>query len=458
MGRARLTWTTIFGLAVAAAGCGPVDLVADPSGQGPGAAGNGSGSCPPARLICVGSGPDKGMVCGCDWICPKGDTKCYGAKQTPPGGGGWNCSYDKEQQYTCTRKGGKQNVPGDKGWYCVWGDKEGTWKCTKVKTPKPPGKSTWDCQVEQNGARIGCKKPGNKTPPPKPPAPSQPPPGAGSWKCKTVNGKQVCTKAGTTPPGGGSWTCHKTSEYTWLCHGKTPSGSPPPGGYGWKCIKTGSANGMDSYKCTKSDNDVPPGGGHWSCVKGSEFGGTKCYKVTKKPPTVAPPWPKVGEKCKPGTRRWCDGHIYCGWGQVKCLPNGQWETEMKNGKKRIKCNEFADGRRPNTVCACYYFYFNAACCERSDCIVPPGKNGQICPKSAGKLCDYCNPGKPECKESGAKCLIVQTSSKPFPAYESYCGRPCGFLGLCPLGYKCATVKMKVGTTKQCIPADRSCYF
>ena len=29
---------------------------------------------------------------------------------------------------------------------------------------------------------------------------------------------------------------------------------------------------------------------------------------------------------------------------------------------------------------------------------------------------------------------------------------------CPAGYQCMTVKLKTGSTKQCVPADMSCYY
>ena len=41
-----------------------------------------------------------------------------------------------------------------------------------------------------------------------------------------------------------------------------------------------------------------------------------------------------------------------------------------NGKVMLDCQEsMAKGKVPNTVCACYHFFFNPACCERKDCIM-----------------------------------------------------------------------------------------
>jgi hypothetical protein len=150
----------------------------------------------------------------------------------------------------------------------------------------------------------------------------------------------------------------------------------------------------------------------------------------------------------PGAKKWCDGHTYCGWGQVTCGPDGKWKRKA-DGK--LDCWELLDGRRPNTVCACYFTFFNSDCCERPDCIVPQGTNGQICPASAGMHCDYCNPMKSECKESGAKCLVAPTN-------ETFCGRDCSGGAPCPLGSACKPVKGTSGYIHQCVPQDGSCYY
>jgi hypothetical protein len=148
---------------------------------------------------------------------------------------------------------------------------------------------------------------------------------------------------------------------------------------------------------------------------------------------VTPPAPKPGQECVPGTKRWCDGEIYCGWGQQVCLPTGKWDG---------KCVELSDGRRPNTLCACLHEYFEEKCCETPDCIVPAGTNGTDCKSYAGgKLCDPCNPQKPNCTEPGAKCVVL--------AGQSFCGRGCSATQPCPAGYVCKS--------SQCIPTKLSCY-
>ena len=436
-------------MVIALIGCG-AEINADDPNNNNNNNDTGSSNCPPpGKTKCVGYGPDKGMVCTCEGLfdCAADPNKCTGGRPVPPGGGGWNCSWTSEYKYTCEKKGSKDSPPGGNDWFCKWNDKEFKWECTRLTTPVPPGDGGWACKVDNETKKIDCTKTGAKTPPP----------GGGSWDCKTVSGEKVCTKKGDSglPPGGSDWKCNKTTVNgipTWVCWGKTTKGGKPPGGSGWQCKKVKTEGNSDIYKCEKPDtkNDYPPGGGWYSCVKGSEFDGTKCVKVPTepKPPT---PTPKPGQKCAPDTRMWCDGLQYCGWGQVKCLPSGEWETKIVNGKKVLNCQELSNGLRPNTVCACYHFFFNPTCCERPDCIVPKGSKGQICPKSGGKLCDYCNPQKPECVEAGAKCIVTN-------AHETFCGRLCSSNANCPTGYVCMNVKLKVGSTKQCIPADFSCYY
>jgi hypothetical protein len=305
----------------------------------------------------------------------------------------------------------------------------------------------WKCKVDNENDKLVCEKAGT----------TGPPPGSGVWKC-TPDGK-ICEKQDDNnglPPGGGNWKCHKVvknGKTVWVCYGETPQGGTPPGGNGWQCTKVKTEFGKDIYKCERQEGsgDFPPGGGWWSCVKGTEFQGTKCEKV-EQPPQPPGPGPTPGSKCKINEKMWCDGLVYCGWGQVDCdQATGTWKVITKNGKTMLDCQEgMANDKVPNTVCACYHFFFNPSCCERPDCIVPPGTDGQKCPQSAGKLCDYCNPLKPECTESGAKCIVTN-------AHETFCGRDCSSQ-TCPGGYQCMTVKLKVGTTKQCVPSDMSCYY
>lgn len=424
-----------FVVTLSLAGCG-ADMAQT---EGPGGPGTGTNTqCPADKMICTGD-PDTGTLkCTCNdlWDCSKNPVKCTQPTPTPdgvPGGNGWQCSW-AEFKYTCTKKGPDNGVPpGGSGWSCVYDKEYGGWKCTE-NPPVPNGASKWSCTVA-NGKLECVEVPGTK-----------PPPGGGNtWDCtKDASGKMICT-TGDLPPGGGNWKCSQITKAgvpTWVCVGDS-TGNPPPGGNGWNCVKM--ENEFDKWKCEKPADTpptAPPGGGSYQCVKGTEFGGTKCEEVPPK---------KGDDLCLINEKMWCDGLQYCGWGQVVCDPaTGKWKTKTLNGKQILDCQELADGSRPNTVCACYHFFFNPACCERPDCIVPSGTKGQICPKSQGGLCDYCNPMQSEC-QAGGKCIVTNN-------HETFCGQACSPTQPCPNLYNCMTVKTQVGTVNQCVPADFSCYF
>ncbi len=395
--------------------------------------------------------PDGVMICGCAdlWDCSKNPKKCEQPRPEPPGGGDWNCTWN-EFRYTCTqeRPDGKGDTPpGGGGWSCLWNDKEFTWECTRDEVPNPvntpEGAGVWTCVVD--GELIICERNEGTT---------EPPVGGGEWTCTTdETGKEVCEKTdenGGLPEGGGDWKCNKITKAgvpVWVCYGESDT---PPGGGGWNCEKVGGE--FNTWKCERTETitDVPPGGGWWSCVKGSEFNGTLCEKVPTEP---LPPTPEGGGKCAVGEVMWCDGLNYCGWGQVQCdQATGEWATKLDaDGNTILDCYELENGHRPNTVCACYHFYYNPACCERPDCIVPTGSTGQLCPTSPGQLCDYCNPQNSECQENGARCVVTDH-------HETFCGRDCSNSQPCPTGYICQALKLLVGMSQQCVPADFSCYY
>ncbi len=400
-------------LALLFAACAPMDLTppektdAGPIGQ----------KCPEGQLECTGDPDTNTLVCRCKTIfqCPT-EEKCDRDAPVPPGGGTWDCLW-QEFKYTCTSKDGKL-PPGESGWGCV--QTSAGLSCTTTP-PAPDGSGSWECKVV--GSKLECAKKIE---------------GKAGWTCTADLAR--CTQGPGSLPGGGSWKCHQAllgGAKTWVCVGETTS---PPGGGGWTCVKVDELGG---YRCEKTV-EQPPGGGSYECVMGSEFGGTRCDLV--------PPQKKQDE-CKVGDVMWCDGLTYCGWGQVKCDPaTGKWKTKLVAGQTVLDCYELANNERPNTVCACYHFYFNPACCERPDCVVPAGTKPQLCASSAGGLCDYCNPQKPECKESGAKCVVTN-------AHETFCGKPCSGQQPCPAGYTCMAMKLSGGlATNQCVPADFSCYF
>jgi hypothetical protein len=391
-------------------------------------------------MTCVGN-PDGTMVCSCykSWSCEEvlGQKKCtqHPADQ-PDGSGGWICKVEGAIE-KCVRSG---NLPaGKNGWTCTKAGNQVT--CTRP-TNTPDGGSNWSCTYVDSDLKVcksgtppktdaGVPKKDTTTPPP-PKTDSGVPPktdigGGSTWNCyKDAIGNNICTKNDEGfPPGGGQWTC-QWKQGQIICDG---SSSTPPGGGGWTCVPKPEVGG---WEC-KKPQELPPGGGTWNCTSGTGAGGTIC---------VQPPPPKPGQACVPNQKRWCDGEVYCSYGQQVCLPTGQWDP---------KCVELPSGVRPATMCACYFFYFNPDCCETPDCIVPPGTNGQVCKPSNGAYCDYCNPENPECKGAGAKCVATVKN-------ETFCGQDCSGGKACPANSLCTPFTKSGQTYWQCLPADQSCYY
>ncbi len=327
-----------------------------------------------------------------------------------------------------------------------------------------------------------------------------PPPDAGDlgdevcpvhWKCDTdPAGQRVCQMddplglAGLPSPEG-NWQCHMihtkslcewpSTPAQWLCAGEVPAREDPPGRCGWQCAVMDKNEGMTRYRCLKEvvPEDSPPGEmgpaeclplyycssepedplppeGCYVCVKGSAFNGTRCTLT----PNQAG-WPQMKYPyCLVGQRMWCSDSQYSGWGRAECDPTtGRWRTVIRSSGEEIDCHGFADGLRPDTLCACYHFYYNPACCERPDCVIPEGATGQICPQSPGRLCDYCNPQNPECTGEGARCVVTDS-------HETFCSQACDLddPGSCPEGFACMEISLQSGIIQQCVPEDRSCYY
>jgi len=288
------------------------------------------------------------------------------------------------------------------------------------------------------------------------------PPLAPSWSCATrSDGRTLCSLAGGLPPGGSGWRCHlhrtepgkelpsSGDPETWTCDGSAAS---DPSGAGWSCkelpLPARDAPPSGLWRCSKvGPTDEPTADHSWVCWKSSKAGGTVCEQQVSTGPHAL-------DGCYPGQRRWCGGLVYDGWGQVECdAATGRWRTKLSSaGQTVIDCRETGDGARPDTACACYHFFFDATCCERTDCVLPDGTSGASCPASAGALCSECDPTGKDCQEPGARCIITNQ-------HETFCGRLCSTDAPCPAGYACMTIKLAGNqTSEQCVPTDFSCYF
>jgi hypothetical protein len=408
---------------------------------------------------CESTSPDAPST-GSGWQCQKnaaGKVVCIeNSPDEPAVGGPWDCVYDDVGNATCT-SGGSDNSQ----WSCNY---EGTKQiCRKVKADKPNDQPGWQCVPIAGGVSCHSPTPGQSADEPgwncKPenggttcttPTPDQPGFGgpwecvyddvggvtctsesSGDWTCVAdASGNKICTEPNPETPDGGTWDCYDADGKT-ICVGSGDN----PGGGGWIC----QTDDVGRTRCEKQPDYPPdqPGSGTWNCWY-DDVGNRVCSDEA--PDAPAPPGGGTppGGPCEQGQKRWCDVATYCQWGQQECLPSGQWGT----------CNEIP-GVRPNTLCGCYFFYYMPECCERPDCIVPPATNGQICPASAGKQCDYCSvTGHEQSCSSGFLCVTTS-------AAESFCGKECtDNPGSCASGYQCRQLN---SGRKACVPNDESCY-
>ena len=279
-----------------------------------------------------------------------------------------------------------------------------------------------------------------------------------AWDCS--ENLDTCQAALPTPDGGGDWQC-AWNDVAFVCKRPGAEQSPPEGDGRWFCRWVSEEA---AWECTTSPwtPSGPAGTGDWRCTIDLELRVIVCEQTgisdgegTVPMETPPPPPPlEVAEVCIVGQRMWCEGSDFCGWGLVDCDPaTGTWQTKEVDGQPVVDCRNTAQGRRPDTLCACYHYSFTAQCCERPDCLVEPddaGQYGQICPANEGKLCDYCDPVvESSCGEPGGMCLMVKTK-------ESFCVGDCASQP-CPLGYKCTNVTTPSGTSRQCVPEDMSCF-
>lgn len=450
-----------------------------------------SGSTPPTGGTGTTGGTGPGGSSIPTWACvsdANGTTCTASVSDQPSFGGPWVCVFDDVGGVMC-----KSEQNGT--WACAV-DAQGVTTCRQESPNVPSSSGTWQC-YDTAGTTVctGGTGPGGTIPGGTGPGGTGPggtPPGGATgpgtygpgWVCLTDDvGRVVCTTTtpenpsntgnGPNPVGGtitsgtitggtmsGGTTTNGTTTGATITNGtitgatiNTPSGpitnatitgatvtgatvtgGTPVGG----TITGGTITGG-----TVTGGTPPPGtssgpgtnGGTWNCWF-DDVGARVCNNAPTTS-TVFNPAHQMEGLCVPGVRRWCDGATYCSWGQQTCKPDGSWGDCLENS-----------GIRPNTLCGCYYFYFNAECCETPDCVIPPGTTGQTCPANQGNNCDYCD-GRGQCP-NGAKCVFADDG-------EAYCTRACD-ASSCPTGYQCTSIKAKDGSlSKVCVPADKSCY-
>jgi hypothetical protein len=446
----------------------------------------------PTQDVCTKSGYDVPGGSLVDWKCTdEGEfTQCESTSSDAPGvGPGWQCQRNAQGKLVCI-----SNNPDDPGrggpWGCVYDD-VGTATCTNPPpdTPPPDDDGKWSCNYD--GTKEICRKKPADKPNDQPgwtcvpiaggdrchsDVPGQSAEGSG-WICTPENGGTTCVSSTPDQPDhGGPWgcvyddvggiTCTADSGDDWICvpdgagHTTCTDTTPNvPDDGTWDCFDvdgktvcygSGDSPGSGGWICQTDDvgrarcenpPDYPPdqpGSGTWICWY-DDVG----YRVCSDAPPLPP-----GNECVYGQRKWCDGATYCGWGILECRPDGTWPTDPND------CIE--QGKRPNTVCACGFAFFNPDCCERPDCLVPPGTNGQVCPASPGKQCDYCNgpPNNLTCA-AGFTCVFFHDLSRS--TYETYCGKDCSASRTCPSGFECIEFPGAPGHFA-CMPPDRSCYY
>lgn len=291
---------------------------------------------------------------------------------------------------------------------------------------------------------------------------------AGDWQCAEpdADGRVFCGASGRLPTFGRGWGCHLATvegTRTWFCTGYSAVGGAPAGPLRcqsmWRCDLVTTlgelpdppllpAPGYDYVmRCQRPEeaSDRPPGVEHAACVKGSAHDGTRCEVLS-----AAPVIPSPTDSCLPGTRVWCSGLDWDGWGQVECQADGHWKTKRgASGQTILDCESHPSALVPATGCACYFPYFNATCCEREDCLVPVNSRPIACELDWGEACTPCMPGA-QCGDTNS-CVVTN-------ATEAFCSEPCDDQGQCAPGFRCETARLSTGDKEVCVPDELSCYF
>jgi hypothetical protein len=341
--------------------------------------------CAKEDLYCAGN-PDNAINCRCDslWNCTENLQKCSQPLPTPNNVNGWQwmCNWTRDK-YLCVAT--LKESPNQNG------------TIDSASSNVPQLKKGWNCEKTAESEAAFLQTIFGAA-------------GEARWSCS----KEIIPTPSNNSAGKDAWACAVKSSGT---PGTTPSTSGTP----------------DELSCARINNETLG-------VPGSPLLPTPTPDAG-----IAPSAQPLKGECVPGSKKWCDGLQYCGWGQVSCGANGYWERTYRG---KLNCFEPSDQRRPATKCACYSTYYNQACCEDpTSCLIPAGQNGQICPPSPGRLCDYCNERASECVEG--QCIVSKNN-------ETFCGRNCRFDAECGVGYTCKRVKVHHQSLMQCYPNGGRC--
>lgn len=147
--------------------------------------------------------------------------------------------------------------PASEYWDCSTMP-NGEKKCVYQDAQLPSGSGTWSCkQVE---SKIVCTTN----------MPNAPVTGGYGWNCTSTETNTTCEKTGMLPPGSGSWNC-TLQEFTWTCTNTGSDGSTSESGSitgtGSVTGSEGSASESGSSTGTGSGTGTSSGNGALVCTK-----------------------------------------------------------------------------------------------------------------------------------------------------------------------------------------------
>lgn len=463
MARTRFL-ATMFLAAMTWAGCqGEVGLDHGGPGGPPGRTPGGRIACPVDPDCALNPDPDACTECPDYWICQDNGLgkRCVNPGPDTPGGGvEWSCA-DENGRTVCT---GSDFPAGGGGgeWLCE-SRAEGV-VCTSNSPDYPEGQGggPWACQFTAEG-RVCESTTGG--------------PGGGGWECTNLaDGRRECRQNEPDypdSPGGGVPNCYDGSDGFTECTFPPGTPVPPDGGGGWECVDRGDGT-IVCRSTTPPDYPDAGGPGEWDCAYSDEARICDSRGIPPGTPGNPPPW--APNDCPIGASRWCDDAVYCSWGRQECNPDGTWGPCTEPPVTTAGLTD-----RPNTQCACRFFFFNVECCEDqmdrdgdgfADCFIPgsgpeapPGPHTPPTCEHTGDLCAYCD-NDAHC--GGADmCLIYQDGiavvyedgrAVSRPSLASFCAQDCSGGAGCPAGYTCFPVTDRTGSTvaNQCVPSSGAC--